>query len=86
MLQCFDLFYRVNNSSCEAELAAAETIATQCTVTIETQCIVNASLLQTIPDLQTLSRDSLSNVTVFPHNIPSANKLDSFKLRQEWLQ
>ena len=86
MLQCFDLFYRVNNSSGEAELVASETIATQCTVTIETQCTVNASLLQTIPDLQTLSRDSLSNVTVFSHNIPPANKLDLFKLRQEWLQ
>ena len=29
--------------------------------------------MQTISDLQTLSQDSLSNATVFPHNTPPAN-------------
>ena len=33
--------------------------------------------MQTIQDLQTLSRDSLPNV--FPHNTPPNNKLDSLK-------
>ena len=73
MPQCFDLFYRVNNSSGEAELAAAETK--------ETYCTVNASPMQTIQDLQTLSGHSLPNI--FPHNTPPANKIDSLKFEKE---
>ena len=70
--QYLDSFYRANNSSDEAQFVTRETIKTQCTL--------NTSLIQTIPDLQTPSRDCLPNATVFLHNTPPANNLDSLKI------